>query len=67
MSVPTPSNVQFGTVDPNTGTWEYTDKSLGAGVEVGPNGAALLSRSPTAVRCMLAFPTKRAFALCCLN
>jgi hypothetical protein len=36
-------------VDPKTGTWQYTDKSLGAGVQVGPNGATLLSRDPTDV------------------
>ncbi|EIE20121.1 hypothetical protein COCSUDRAFT_48615 [Coccomyxa subellipsoidea C-169] len=47
VSVPAPSNVNFGTVDPQTGTWAYTDKSLGAGVEVGPNGASILSRNPT--------------------
>ncbi|BDA45367.1 hypothetical protein COCOBI_07-1540 [Coccomyxa sp. Obi] len=47
VSVPAPSNVNFGTVDPQTGTWEYTDKSLGAGVEVGPKGASILSRNPT--------------------
>ncbi len=49
MSVPAPSNVEFGTVDPQTGTWEYTDKSIGAGVQVGPNGASVLSRNPTKV------------------
>ena len=50
VTVPTPQNVQFGTVDPNTGTWELTDKSLGAGVAIGPNGAQLLTATPSAVR-----------------
>lgn len=49
VSVPAPSQVNFGTVDPQTGTWAYTDKSLGAGVEVGPSGASILSRNPTQV------------------
>ena len=49
MDVPVPDNVKFGTVDQNTGTWQLTDKSLGAGVAVGPQGAQLLTVTPSAV------------------
>ncbi len=50
MHVPVPQNLQFGTVDPKTGTWELTDKSLGAGLAVGPHGAQLLTTTPSTVR-----------------
>lgn len=50
VNVPVPQNLQFGTVDPKTGTWELTDKSLGAGVAVGPHGAQLLTATPSTVR-----------------
>ena len=50
VHVPVPQNVHIGTVDPETGTWELTDKSLGAGVAVGPHGAQLLTAKPGTVR-----------------
>lgn len=49
VNVPVPQNVHFGQVDPQTGTWELTDKSLGAGVAVGPHGAQLLTATPSTV------------------
>ena len=53
VQVPAPANVSFGTVDPQTGTWEYKDKALGAGVEVGPDGAALITRPANAPQASL--------------
>ena len=50
VNVPVPQNLHLGTVDPQTGTWELTDKSLGAGVTVGPHGAQLLTATPSTVR-----------------
>ncbi len=50
MEVPTPANVSFGTVNPKTGTWVYKDKALGAGVAIGPDGAALLTGNATTVQ-----------------
>jgi hypothetical protein len=41
--------MEFGTVDPQTGTWELTDKSLGAGLAVGPDGAQILTAKPSTV------------------
>ena len=49
VNVPVPQNFHLGTVDPQTGTWELTDKSLGAGVTVGPHGAQLLTATPSTV------------------
>ena len=43
VQVPAVAPVPFGTVDSQTGTWEYKNKALGAGVEVGPNGASLVA------------------------
>ena len=56
VNVPVPQNLHFGTVDPKTGTWELMDKSLGAGVAVGPHGAQLLTATPSSV-CTSAAPT----------
>ena len=43
VQVPAVAPVPFGTVNPQTGTWEYKNKALGAGVEIGPNGASLIT------------------------
>lgn len=62
VNVPVPQNVQFGTVDPQTGTWELTDKSLGAGVAVGPNGAQILTAKPSTV----SSPARQKLFLSCM-
>ncbi len=52
-----PRTSTFGTVDPqDRHMGAYMDKSLGAGVAVGPHGAQLLTATPSSV-CTSAAPT----------
>ena len=61
MHVPVPQNLQFGTVDPKTGTWELTDKSLGAGLAVGaPRSSAAHHHALDGTN-----PCSKSRSLCC--